>query len=180
MRDGSLTSGRVCDRPCARLSECDRKRTRRVRGGLRARRRWVGGVEVPADLSQDVEKELKRLLRRKSPPPRTSTILQELWAGIDPGRTVTAEHVRIWAHVLKVTLARGAEAGSRSEGSAGGRPKGPGKKFSPYRERAHELRRQGMRPADIARELGVGKSQVTYLLKDFDPNASDGSSKITE
>ena len=135
---------------------------------------------MPADLPQEVERELKRLLRRKSPPPRTSTILAELHAGIDSGRTVTAEHVRIWAHVLKVTLARGAEAGSRSGDSAGGRPRGPGKKFSPYRERAHALRRQGMRPVDIARELGVGKSQVTYLLKDFDPGASDGDSKNTD
>lgn len=120
---------------------------------------------MPADLDAEVEKELKRLLRRKSPPPRTSTILAELHAGIDPGRTVTAEHVRIWAHVLKVTLARGALAGVPHAKGAG-RPKGTGKRYSPNRQRALELKAQGKERAEIAEILGISPQGVSYLLSD--------------
>jgi len=117
---------------------------------------------VPADLDAEVERELKRLLRRKSPPPRTSTILQELHAGIDSGRTVTAEHVKAWAMVLRVKLARGPEQGR----GAGGRPLGS--QSSPHRERVRELKRQGLTPTQIARALGISRQNVYKLLNDGD------------
>lgn len=162
MGDRSLTSARVVDRACAHSSESGRKHTRRQRAPAHVRRRWVGGCSVPADLDAEVERELKRLLRRKAPPPRTSTILQELHAGIDSGRTVTAEHVRIWAHVLRVKLARGPEVGGGTAGTAGGRPLGS--YTSTKRERAQELRDAGKSRQEIAEALGISPQGVSYLL----------------
>lgn len=163
MGDRSLTSARVVDRACAHSSESGRKHTRRHRAPAHVRRRWVGGCSVPADLDAEVERELKKLLRRKSPPPRTSTILQELHAGIDPERTVTAEHVKAWAMVLRVKLARGALPGVK-RAPGGGRPKGA--VSSVHRDRVRELRAEGRSMQSIATELGISKALVVYLASD--------------
>lgn len=127
---------------------------------------------MPADLDAEVEKELKRLLRRKSPPPRTSTILQELWAGIDSGRTVTAEHVKAWAMVLRVKLARGALPGQYT---GGGRAKGQ-RDVRPRAQRSDldlELRQQvRARYAQLqslrktGAEFGLSAERIRQLLSD--------------
>ena len=118
---------------------------------------------MPADLDAEVERELKRLLRRKSPPPRKNAILQELWAGIDPERTVTEAHVKAWAMVLRVKLARGALPGVKRAPGAG-RPRGS--HSSPYRARAQELAAEGKKPAEIAQEIGISRQAVYKLLSD--------------
>lgn len=122
---------------------------------------------MPAPLPDDVEAALKKLLRRKDPPPRTSTIIEELRREF-PDVDVSPEQVRAWAMVLRVTLQRGALPGApRAPGA--GRKKGQVDKHQRATSADEVLRLHIEHPEwtgqQIADQLGLTRAAVSKHLR---------------
>lgn len=71
------------------------------------------------------------------------------------------------AYRLGIPTQGGRRKGTKMPG-VGGRPPGPGKKWSPYRDKAIEMRQAGQSTAAIAAELGTSRQNIERVLEDVD------------
>mgnify|MGYP002141696401 FL=1 len=112
---------------------------------------------MPEPLSEAAAKRVEELLREGLSAVEVSRRCIGRWAAVTPAR------VRMEAYRLGIGMPQGRRTGTRMPG-VGGRPRGPGKKFSPNRLRAQELRAQGLSLKAISAELGISPQAVSQLL----------------
>ena len=114
---------------------------------------------MPARISTEVMELIKQLLMAGKTVPEVHDEL------LGRGLSVSRGPVDKVAFALEaaglITRVRRVRAGL----SKGGRPKGPGKKFSPNRDRVAELHASGMSIRDIALKVGMTRQGVERIIR---------------